>query len=259
MKSDSRNGVPITWRSIYERDKLPTVTSVQEDINYAREFVELDDNQLVDAYSGMEFTVASGLALLDVSRSSELVALCASQISRACETVKKQQLYKWGMGSSVLQMVLIVKGSGFAEELQIDAEWLKGILCSGEILSDLDRRKFALIALAVGDPECAMQFIGSNLIVEPWRPNQTFEFNIFELIRYLATALVNQVGVEDIQPAFNEFIELFPIHLAASASSLPDLFNLAYVVARIEGNGFSRVNSALNEQIKELIKCDASF
>ncbi len=124
MNTNSRNDVPLTWRGIYERDKSSVMASVQRDINYAREFIELDDDELVDAYSGMEFTVTSGLALLDLPRSSELVALCASQISRASDTVKKQALYNITRIVSILfSLFILLLTTSAAEASSVTLRW----------------------------------------------------------------------------------------------------------------------------------------
>jgi hypothetical protein len=130
------------------------------------------------------------------------------------------------MGSSVLHIALLLKGSGFVEELEISDKWLDGLLDSGGMSSDHDRRSFALVALAMGNVECAMRSIQAKSTPGPWCPNRTFEFNIFEMTRYFAAALSDQVDVDDVRPAYNEFVETFPIHLAAKASNFLDLFNL---------------------------------
>ena len=71
-------------------------------------------------------------------------------------------------------------------------------------------------------------------------------------IRYLAAALDKRWPADWIEPAWVEYLNLFPLHLAADAAEWPDLFMFARVLAELRGDKIADIADDLHARVQRL-------
>lgn len=131
--------------------------------------------------------------------------------------------------------------------------WLESLMKARRTLHEELAYRCGLAAMAMGLPELAARFVGGGKLTQDFTPGQTFGFNVQGFVRYLATAWQRKASAEDVRPAWETFVEAFPLKRAASTLDWNDLLWAArtyeagfeqHPVAEVVGRLHSRVKPA---------------
>jgi hypothetical protein len=172
-------------------------------------------------------------------------------LSRGVEALDATDMRDTLAALRLLNFSLVAECAGKKRPPALDTTLLKPLLPVRKSFGDAQRRSAAFAALALQDTATALAFIDAA----PAKYNQPvlkFEFNIFELIRYLAAAIDQRRPSDWIEPAWLEYLEGFPLHLAAEAAEWPDLFNFARVLAQLRGDRIDGIADDLHARIARL-------
>ncbi|RKG81999.1 hypothetical protein [Corallococcus terminator] len=129
--------------------------------------------------------------------------------------------------------------------------WLNALMKAHHTLHEELAYRCGLVSLAQGLPDLAARFVEGGKLPATFTPGQTFGFNVQGFVRYLATALRQQARAEDVRPAWDMFVEVFPLKSAADTLEWQDLFwaARAYHVG-FEHRPVAEVAEALHSRVK---------
>ncbi|MCY1042081.1 hypothetical protein OV208_12210 [Corallococcus sp. bb12-1] len=129
--------------------------------------------------------------------------------------------------------------------------WLEALMKAHRTLHEEMAYRCGLVSLAQGLPDLAARFVGGDKLPATFTPGQTFGLNVQGFVRYLATALRQQARAEEVRPAWDMFVEVFPLKSAADTLEWKDLFwaARAYHVG-FEHRPVAEVAEALHSRVK---------
>jgi hypothetical protein len=172
-------------------------------------------------------------------------------LSRAVEALDSTRRGNTDAAHQIASFALIAECTGVPRPREIDAGLLTPLMPARKEFFDPQRRSMALAALALRDTATALAFLDAKPASYE-QPRLQFEFNIYELIRYLAAAIDQRRPADWIEPAWLEYLNLFPMHLAADAAAWPDLFMFARVLAELRGDRISDIADDLHARVQRL-------
>lgn len=146
------------------------------------------------------------------------------------------------MGAATIPSV----ADGFEER------WLPRLVRYKREMSDHEPQTMALAALAATQFDLVPSYTGGGPLRAKVEPGQTFQFNVTEFIRYMASAAKKGIEAEAVWPAFREFVTLFIMKMQADSLRDADLIfaALAYYVhfeKEAPGNVIGRLYALINE------------
>ncbi|RKH65329.1 hypothetical protein D7W81_17125 [Corallococcus aberystwythensis] len=179
---------------------------------------------------------------------SRLAGPALQQVSEDFDDLRPEEVV------NVLSFVNAQECAGVVEGLLARAPveaWLEALMKARRTLHEELAYRCGLVALALGTPELAARFVGGGKLSQDFTPGQTFGFNVQGFVRYLAAARLRKAPAQDVRPAWETFVEAFPLKSAASTLEWKDLFwaARAYFVG-VEGRPVARVGEALHAQVK---------
>lgn len=121
-----------------------------------------------------------------------------------------------------------------------------------DLVTHSDRRTLALTALAFGRDDLVPKFAAGGKLPRSFKPGQTFDLNIRAFTRYLAVAVEHGAEAEDVEPAWREFVALFPQQLASESLGWVGLFTAARIMmVHFEKRDVGEVAQALHDFVRE--------
>jgi hypothetical protein len=240
--------VPMSWREIVEQQAEPTRAALTRLEKFTAEFSHCEDAELAGAFGGTEEVLAHSLLLFGADACRPMMESWWAILPQVTATLDRYEMRGERLAHHILNFAIVAECADLTRPTGLDTESLQPLLAERETFSDTQKRSMAFTALALGETAAAYAFIGAEPIAQT-EPGKTFQFNLFELIRYLADALDQQRPSDWIEPAWLEYLHLFPGHLAAQAASWPDLFCFARVLARLRGETVERIADDLYGRI----------
>ncbi len=141
------------------------------------------------------------------------------------------------MASVVLSFINVGSCTGVVFDSALDtatrraeAEWPRQLTTMVYGMSDRERWLASLSALSANQPEHAITLAGADTIPASVTPGEVFDFNVQGFIRYMAAAEHLGVPLEQVLPAFENFIARFPYKLQAGMLRFDELLYSARVV-----------------------------
>lgn len=131
---------------------------------------------------------------------------------------------------NVLRYVGVARCCGVAvpaEAEGIEREWLSALASRQGEMTERESCSMAFAALAVGAFEHVPDFLGGGALPAGVEPGQTFQLGVERFLRYMAAAAVQGRGADDVRPAYEELVQLFPFKLGAESLRWGDLLNAA--------------------------------
>ena len=210
-----------------------TVATVDDELELSKELKDLDDDEIITVFAGLDVVVARCIALFGMARCRDMVVSFGDALGRAMDTVAEQRLFAWDVATWLLNYSIIAQSADVTTDHDVQLRWLNELEKARPSDDDVARRSLALASLALGEPAMALTAIRADMPAS-WTPGRTFEFNTFGFIRYLAYAISNPTDPGGARPAWEEYVALFPLNLAANAAVWPDLIFAGFAIARIE-------------------------
>ncbi|RKH12576.1 hypothetical protein D7V97_08025 [Corallococcus sp. CA053C] len=129
--------------------------------------------------------------------------------------------------------------------------WLKALAKKPQDQEDLLLYRCGWIALALGEPELAARLVGGGALPGSFTPGEQFGFNVQGFIRYLAAGLEQKASAADMRPAWQSYVEGFPLNMASQRASWMDLLWAGRVYyAGFEGLPVAEVGEAVHSRVK---------
>src|SRR5262249_8846200 len=153
----------------------------------------------------------------------------------------------------LVDFALMAECMGTPRPPGFDSTLLQPLIAGRGEFSDARKRAMAFTALALRDTAAALAFLDETPATYD-APVVRFEFNQFELIRYLAAALDQRRPADWIEPAWVEYFTLFPLHISAQAAEWPDPFNFARILANVRGDTVNGIADDLYARVQLLAK-----
>jgi hypothetical protein len=243
--------VPVNWHDLSARASVEVATVLNHCAKVSNSLQEMDGNDLLSVFAGMDSVVARS-CILNGSRASratfERYLASLSRVRRAIDSVGAT---KRAIAWQIENFALVAECAGMTGPAKTDAGLFKPLVAVRKTFSDSRRRSIAFTALALRDTTSALALVDAKP-AEYDEPRLAFEFNIFELIRYLASAIDERRPADWVEPAWLEYLNLFPLHLAADAAAWPDLFMFARVLAALRGDKISDIADDLHARVQRL-------
>jgi hypothetical protein len=209
------------------------------------------ENDLLSAYAGTAGVVARGSMLLGMDAPRPVISLYHAGLGRALQALDTTGMHDTAISHQILDFALIAECTGVRRPREMAVGLLQPLVPVRKEFLDPQRRSMALTALALRDTATALAFLDARPANYD-EPRLEFEFNIYELIRYLSAALDKRWPADWIEPAWLEYLGLFPMHLAAEAADWPDLFMFARVLAELRGDRISDIADDLHARVQRL-------
>jgi hypothetical protein len=223
--------VPASWseliaKVVSNRDR--SFRSVEKDAAWLQS--ESEDS-LAIALIGPSWSLARLSVTLGPTECAPAFTRFDSNLEAAIELVEARGLNNQFPGAVVvLQYINNARCAGLAvpeSAVGAEAKWLPALAPYQSQMSDKDSYTMALAALALGAFDLVPTFSGGGSLPASIEPGQKFQFNVQKLIRYMAAAAVQGAKVDDVSPAFREFVLTFPFKLGAKSLDWTDLLYAA--------------------------------
>ncbi|HEX5099282.1 MAG TPA: hypothetical protein VFV94_07265, partial [Polyangiaceae bacterium] len=208
---------------------------------------------LTSAFAGCSGALARGILLCGTATARVLVRGLHPHLPRVMEALSEQDRRGAPLAHWIVDFALLAECIGTPRPPGFDSSLLSPLLSTREEFSDARRRAMALTALALGDGATALAFLDEKPATYD-APRVRFEFNQFELIRYLAAALDQRRPADWIEPSWVEYFTLFPTHISAQAAEWPDPFKVMRVLANVRGDKVSDIADDLHARVQLLAK-----
>lgn len=207
--------------------------------------------RLVNAFIGSDGVLACGIVVWGRTASQDVIDAFHPLVSQVLKSMAANDMADTPAAHHAINLALIAESAGVSLATGIDGRLLKPLISARRNFSDRDLRSMALTALALRDTTAGLAFLGDK----PARydePRLSFQFNIYELVRYLAATLDQRRPADWVEPAWLEYLQLFPLHLAADAAKWPDLFMFARVLAELRGDKIADIADDLHARVSRL-------
>jgi hypothetical protein len=110
-----------------------------------------------------------------------------------------------------------------------EARYLERVYAAKKQLTEQDEFRLAFQALAVGRADIVQGLFGKDKSAS-FDPNATFEFHTEAFLRQIARAQSESRPASDVEPAWREFVRLFPRKYAAKTLKLRDFAHASRAV-----------------------------
>lgn len=243
--------VPVNWHELANRHALDAAAMLKRRLKLGDELGELEGNDLLDAYAGCDSTVARGCIFCGSADGRAVIAKFHASLARALGALDTTGMRDTASAHELANYVLIAECTGTPRPANFDGALLKPLVARRKDYFDAQRRSMAFTSLALGDTATALAFLDAKPAAYE-QPRLSFEFNTYELIRYLAAALEKRRPADWTEPAWLEYLETFPLHLAADAAEWPDIFMFARVLAELRGDKIADIADDLHARVQRL-------
>lgn len=158
-----------------------------------------------------------------------------------------------GRRVDLLQFAAVARACGAklpADAKRIEADWLPALAEQGESLDEFVREEMAFACVAAGQPERVAELLGAAL-PKSAPAGKTFGPNFGGLAKYLAAAVRDGAALDDVEPAFADFLAEFPDKLEAGTADWPALFWCARaVLSTIGGRAEGEVAAEIHRRVR---------
>lgn len=248
MSNQETASIAMTWSEILVQDAEWTRSVLHRQEKFADEFANCEDVELAGAFSGSGALIARGLLLLGGAVCRPMIEKWHGVLAQVAGTLEEHAMWGERLAHEVLSFAIVAECAGLPRPTGLGGDAIQALLVGRESFSDVQRCSMALSALSLGETTAANGFIDAERVARS-DPGRQFQFNLFELVRYLADALDQQRLSDWIEPAWLEYLHLFPGHLAAQAAWWPDLFSFARVLAQLRGEAVEHIADDLHGRI----------
>ncbi len=242
-----------TWTQLVERYGEFSVAALAREQARLDEIEAWSDARLLRVFSGNDVMLARLFALCGNGEYEQVLSVWHRLLPRLANAVVSSERMQHVTRRYVLYVALVLECKGYRLDAVFDSQWLNGLIGHRHFYNDAQVRTMALASLALGDTDLALAFIDASPMDVEWESGKRFEFNTFDLIRYLAQAIDADVGHGDLENCWNEFLSVFPLNLAADASDWPDLFFVRGAICKLSGREMKHVSSDVHSAIKGLV------
>jgi hypothetical protein len=243
--------VATTWRDLLAIQEPAARGLIELHLEMYADIGEREADELPDVFSGADQVLARGILACGSEVVRPLLRLQHPFLPAALQALRTQKREQWQSAKWMLSFSLLAECMGTPRLPGFDSAVLQPLIRSRTELKDQEQRSASLLALAMGDTATARALVEA----EPARYEQPvlqFEFNLYELIRYLADVVDQRRPPDWIEPAWQEFITGFPMHLAADAAEWPDLFYFARILANVRGDRVGQIADDLHARVHVL-------
>jgi hypothetical protein len=241
----------VTWPSLADEHAPDAAAMLQRYLRLRDQLPRLEGRALTDQFAGSDSTLARGCLFVGAAATREVVAACHPSVARVLGVLDDMKRKDTAIVHHVVNFALIAECIGTPRPAGVDADRMKPLVAKRAEHFDAARRSMAFTSLALGDAPTALAFLDAKPASYE-QPRLSFEFNLYELIRYLAAALDRRWPADWIEPAWLEYLEGFPLHLAADAAEWPDLFMFARVLAALRGDKVADIADDLHARVQRL-------
>jgi hypothetical protein len=249
----SAKSVPVTWSDLVARQRESAAGSVAYLEQDVERLASISGTDLTGAFAGCSGALARAILLCGPAAARALVRGFYPHLPRVMEELAAQNRSGAPLAHWVVDFALMSECMGMPRPPGFDSALLQPLVAAREEFSDARKRAMAFTALALGDTSTALAFLDERPATYD-APVVRFEFNQFELIRYLAAALDQRRPADWIEPAWVEYFTLFPLHISAQAAEWPDPFNFARVLANVRGDKVRDIADDLHARVQLLAK-----
>jgi hypothetical protein len=251
--TDSKKSTPVAWTDLVASDAEDAAESVAFLEGDIARLAGISGIDLTSAFAGCSGVLARGILFCGTSKVRALVNGFHPHLPRVMEALAAQNRRDAPLAHWAVDFALLSECLGTPRPHGFDSGLLKPLVPARGEFGDVGERALAFTALALGDTSSALAFLDEKAATYD-APVVRFEFNQFELIRYLAAALDNRRPADWIEPAWVEYFTLFPLHIAAKAAEWPDVFNFARILANVRGETVSGIADDLHARVQLLAK-----
>jgi hypothetical protein len=250
--SKSSRSAPVTWSDLVAsrtEDSADTIASMEKDID---ELPTLSETPLELTFAGCASVLARGFLFCGTAGTRRFLAGYHPHLVRLAKQLADDENGQKSM-REILDFALLAECAGAPRPPLLGRDLLGPVIAARREFFDHQRRSLAFTALALGDAAAALVCIDATPATHD-APVLRFEFNQFELIRYLAAAVEQKRPTDWIEPAWVEYFELFPLHIEAEAAEWPDIFNFARILANVRGDKVSDIADDLHARVQMAAK-----
>ena len=250
-----RTSAPATtgWHALLAEHTPIVHGLVEEELSNLADIADLEAGALAGAFAGADNVLARAILCCGSAAARPLVSLMDPLVPNALAALDSFEREHSQAAKRIQSFALLVQCTGVLRPEGSDSTPLKPLLPARAELSARQQRSAALLALAMHDTATARAFIDAEPAAYA-EPVLGFEFNLYALVGYLADALDKQRPADWIAPAWLEYIEEFPLHLAADAAEWPDLFYFARIVAYLSGDRVGAIADDLHARVQLLAR-----
>ncbi|MFP5391275.1 MAG: hypothetical protein ACLGI6_06975 [Gammaproteobacteria bacterium] len=241
----------MTWSDLLASESANAARSLAFLVEDIGNLPDIDGDRLTMAYAGCSGVLARALLFCDSAAARVLVDGFHPHLGRVMQELARTDETSQSIVQWLLDFALLSECVGTPRPAGFDSALLDPLLAARTEFGDVERRALAFTALALGDSARALAFLDQQPGQYEW-PVLRVEFNQFELNRYLAHVLEQERPADWIEPAWLEYLSLFPLHVAAKAAKWPDLFNVARVLANVRGDPVGQIAEDLHARVRLL-------
>jgi hypothetical protein len=241
------------WHALLAKHTPLMHSLLEEELSNLADIAELEAEALPGAFAGADNMLARAILCCGSAEVRPLISLMHPLVPNALAALDKFEREHSLAAKRIQSFALLVQCTGVSRPEGSDSAPLKPLLPARAEFSARQQRSAALLALAMNDTATARAFIDAEPASYA-QPVLSFEFNLYELIRYLADAIDKQRPADWIEPAWVEYIEEFPLHLEADAAEWPDLFYFARILANVRGDKVGDIADDLHARVQLLAK-----
>jgi hypothetical protein len=227
-QSNSEQSIPVTWSELVP-DSQPSATHTLTAVKDLHEsMASTAAGRLIsDEFLGLANALARVAIILGPSEALSAVSLFNRFLGSAIEELSPE-VKKGHVVSAISMLNYAVVAACCASDLPeqattLEAVWLPQIAKYKHDLTESESKYMAFAALASGALDLVPTFIGGGALPQRFRPGETFQFNTQGFVRYIAVAMLSGTKVEDIEPAWRDFLDCFPRKLASETLDWVDL------------------------------------
>ncbi|RKH51830.1 hypothetical protein [Corallococcus llansteffanensis] len=204
---------------------------------------------LADSLASVIVLVGPGEAR---AAAEQIVPLCEPALAEAGRLFQKVDPPRVAL--QVLSFVNAAEVCGAVQgrvEASAAKAWLESLAKAARRQENPLAYRCGFVALCLGEPELAAKLVGGGRLPGTFTPGEQFGVDVQGFIRYLATAMKQQAPADDVRPAWQSFVEGFPMIKAAERGTWSDLVWAARAwFTRFEQLPVARVGEALHTLVK---------
>ena len=244
---------PVHWHDLVKQHAADAEADLRDLAKSSGALAGRGHASLTTMFAGLDGVLACGLALCGTAASRPLIQGFHPFLPRVVAALDATNMRAARAAHFIANFALVAECAGTPRPPSFDSGLLKPLVPVREEFSDAQRRSIALTALAFGETAMARALIDAESASRD-EPRVRFEFNLYELIGYLADAIDNHYPADWVEPAWVEYLGLFPLHLAAEAAEWPDVFMFARVLAALRGDRIADIADDLHARVQLLAK-----
>ena len=242
-----------TWGALLVRHDPAVRRLVAQQMEALADVGDRDPEDLSTVFAGEDKLLSRGILACGTAEVRPIVRRLHPVLPEALAALSSFEKEHSLEPVRILSFAMIAECTGTRRPAEFSSAALKPLIRARTELTDVQQRSAAMLALALGDTATARGLI--DAAPKPFtQPVVRFEFNLYELVRYLADAIDQRRPSDWIETAWVEYIVGFPLHLEADAAEWPDIFHFARILANVRGDKVSDIADDLHARVQLLAK-----